>query len=51
LVVLQAVLQELVHLGDARGDAKVDGAVADLNNESTDDVGVNLKFGKRRIRR
>ena len=39
---LQAVVEELVHLGDAGGDGEVDGAVADFDDESTDDVGVNL---------
>jgi hypothetical protein len=40
---LQAVRQELVHLGDAGGDGEVDGAVADLDDESTDDIGVDLE--------
>lgn len=40
---LQGVLEELVHLGDAAGDAEVDGSVADLNDESANDVGVDLK--------
>jgi hypothetical protein len=41
-LILQAVRKQLVHLGDAGGDAEVDGTVADLNDESTDDVGVDL---------
>lgn len=43
---LQAVRQELVHLGDAGGDGEVNGAVADLDDESTNDVGVDLDGGK-----
>lgn len=39
---LQSIVEELVHLGDARGHAKVNGAVSDLDDESTDDVGVDL---------
>lgn len=42
ILILQAVRQELVHLGDAGGDAEVDGLVADLDDESTDDVRVDL---------
>jgi hypothetical protein len=38
---LQGVSEELVHLGDLGGDGKVDGTVANLNNESTNDVGVD----------
>lgn len=41
-VFLQGVRQELVHLGDAGGDAQVDGSVTDLDDESADDVGVDL---------
>jgi hypothetical protein len=40
--ILQAVRKELVHLGDAGGDAEVDGLVANLNDESADNVGVDL---------
>lgn len=40
---LQSIGKSLVHLGDLGGDAKVDGAVTDLNNESTNKVGVNLR--------
>lgn len=39
---LQVVSEELVHLGDAGGDAEVDGSVADLDNETTDNLGVDL---------
>lgn len=39
---LQRVSKELVHLGDAARDAEVDGAVADLDDEAADDVGVDL---------
>lgn len=39
---LQSISQSLVHLGDLGGDAEVDGAVADLDNEATDKVGVDL---------
>ena len=40
---LQRVLEELVHLGDLGRDGKVDGTVADLNNETTTDLGVDLR--------
>jgi hypothetical protein len=39
---LQSIGEELVHLGDARRDAQVDGAVADLDDEPADDVRVDL---------
>ena len=39
---LQSVSEELVHLGDLGGNTEVDGAVANLDNESTTDVGVDL---------
>jgi hypothetical protein len=42
---LQRVGEELVHLGDAGGDAEVDGSVTDLNDESANDVGVDLGKG------
>lgn len=38
---LQGVGKELVHLGDAGRDGKVDGAVADLDDESANNVGVD----------
>lgn len=41
---LQSIGQSLVHLGDLGGNAKVDGAVANLDNESTNKVGVDLIF-------
>lgn len=40
---LQVVSKELVHLADAGGDAEVNGSVADLDDESTNDVGVDLE--------
>lgn len=43
---LQAVVQELVHLGDAGGDGEIDGTVTDLDDESTDNVGVDLNTCK-----
>jgi hypothetical protein len=39
---LQRVLEELVHLGDLGRDGKVNGAVADLNNEAATDLRVDL---------
>ena len=39
---LQSVSEELVHLGDLGGNTEVDGAVANLDNESNTDVGVEL---------
>lgn len=40
---LQVVSEELVHLADAGRDAEVNGSVADLDDESTNDVGVDLE--------
>jgi hypothetical protein len=42
LLYLQSVLEELVHLGHLGGDGQVDGAVTDLNDESTADLRVDL---------
>jgi hypothetical protein len=39
---LQGVSEELVHLGDLGCDTEVDGAVANLDNESTTNLGVDL---------
>jgi hypothetical protein len=39
---LQGVSEKLVHLGDLGRDRKVDGTVTNLNNESTNDIGVDL---------
>jgi hypothetical protein len=39
---LQGVAKELVHLGDAGGDAEVDRAVTDLDDKSADDIRVDL---------
>ena len=39
---LQSISESLVELGDLGGDAQVDGAVTDLDNEPADDVGVDL---------
>lgn len=41
-MVLQVVREELVHLGDLGGDAEIDGAVADLDDETADNLGVDL---------
>ena len=38
---LQRVGEELVHLGDLGGDGEVDGAVADLDDETAEDLGVD----------
>lgn len=40
--ILQGVGQELVHLGDLGRNGEVDGTVANLNNQATDDVRVDL---------
>ena len=40
---LQSVSEELVHLGKLGGDAEVNCPVANLNNEPTDDIGVDLE--------
>lgn len=39
---LQSIGKSLVHLGDLGRNAKVNGAVANLNDESTNEVGVDL---------
>jgi hypothetical protein len=39
---LQSVSEELVHLGDLGCDTEVDGAVANLDDKSTTDLGVDL---------
>lgn len=39
---LQSVGEGLVELGNLRGDAEVNGAVTDLNDQTTDELGVDL---------
>lgn len=39
---LQSILEQLVHLGHLGRDGQVDGAVANLNDESATDLGVDL---------
>jgi hypothetical protein len=39
---LQGISQSLVHLGDLGGNAEINGAVTDLDDESTNEVGVDL---------
>jgi hypothetical protein len=41
-IYLQAVLEQLVHLGHLGGDGEVDGAVADLDDETAADIRVDL---------
>lgn len=41
-IYLQGVLEELVHLGDLGGNAEVNGAVTDLDDEASLDLGVDL---------
>lgn len=45
---LQSIGKSLVQLGDLGGDAEVDGAVTDLDNESTDEVRVDLELVRMR---
>jgi hypothetical protein len=45
MVVLQSVREELVHLGDTGSNAQVDGSVTNVDDESTNDLGVNLGEG------
>lgn len=45
MVILQSVREELVHLGDAGSNAQVDGSVANVDDKSTNDLGVNLGEG------
>jgi hypothetical protein len=42
LLYLQSILEQLVHLGHFSRDGQVDGAVANLDNESTADLGIDL---------
>jgi hypothetical protein len=42
LIILQGVVEELVHLGDLGGHGQVDGAVANLDDETAEDVWVDL---------
>jgi hypothetical protein len=42
VVYLQSISEELVHLGDLGGDGEIDGALANLNDEATEDIGVDL---------
>ena len=42
MLYLQSVLEELVHLGHLGGNGQVDGAVADLDDESALDLRVDL---------
>lgn len=47
---LQGLAKELVHLGDLGGDGEVDGALTDLDDETADDVGVDLfKLRKEKV--
>lgn len=39
---LQSISQSLVHLSDLGGNAEVNGAVTDLDNDATNKVGGNL---------
>lgn len=41
---LQSVLQELVHLGEPGGNAEVDGPVANFDDKTALDVGVDLRL-------
>lgn len=41
-VSLQSIGEGLVHLGDLGRNAKIDGTVADFNDETADDVRVDL---------
>lgn len=47
---LQSIGQSLVHLGNLGGDAEVDGAVTDLDEEAANQVGVDLNRQLRRGR-
>jgi len=40
---LQSLGEQLVHLGKLGGDAQVDCPVANLDDEATDDIGVDLR--------
>jgi len=45
IINLQSIAEKLVHLGDLGGDAEVDCPVADLDDEATNDVRVDLEGG------
>lgn len=42
-VYLQRVLEQLVHPGHLRRDREIDGAVANLDDKSAADIGVNFR--------
>lgn len=44
---LQSIGQSLVHLGDLGRDTEVDGAVANLDDEAANQVGIDLKSPSR----
>ena len=43
---LQLVVEELVHAGQLGGHAEVDGPVANLDDNTATDVGVDLRVGE-----
>lgn len=43
-IYLQSILEQLVHLGHPGRDRQVNGAVANLDNQSTLDLGVDLGY-------
>ena len=42
MLYLQSIGQSLVQAGDLRGDAKIDGTIANFDHKSADDIGINL---------
>ena len=44
MIYLQSVLEELVHPGHLGGDGQIDGAVANLDDEAANDLGVDLGY-------
>lgn len=36
--ILQGIREKLVHLGNAGGDGEINGSVANLNDESSEDI-------------
>ena len=43
-IYLQSILEQLVHLGHLSRDRQVNGAVTNLDNQSTLDLGVDLGY-------
>lgn len=45
LFVLHGIGEHLVHLGDLAGHAQIDGAFADFDHETAEDIWVDMRHG------